>query len=475
MSLLASLSIAGQSLSTFQRGINSTNKNISNVTTEGYNKETPVFQDLPKSGVYLNKIIRAFDQSLFNRSISLNQSVNSDKSYSGILDNIEDVFNDALGSGFSDALNTFFNSINDMLIKPDDLAARSQFIANAKVLVGKIRSSDKALEDLKHQTVLKVRDQVNQINQITEQLAKLNNLIKTKTLDVESNNEYLNERDRLITQLSNLIDTKVVFNEDNTVNIFTAKGFGLVVGMTNTQLQFETDSNGNAIIKWNNTNDITKEIQNGELGGNLKGIDAINGQLNRLNDFATVLARVFNKVHSQGYGLDGSTGLNFFGIDPNSSLSKIDASNIIVAIEDPKQVALATNNAYLNSDNTNGKNLLALKDSINGVLTSTEETALKSSLNDSNNYDIIKNSKFSEYYNSQLVAIISSESSRIKTQMKNNQFLYDAITEKMKSLTGINMDEELINLTKLQRSYQAAARIITVTDELMQTILNIGK
>ena len=86
----------------------------------------------------------------------------------------------------------------------------------------------------------------------------------------------------------------------------------------------------------------------------------------------------------------------------------------------------------------------------------------------------LKNSKFSEYYNSQLVAIISSESSRIKTQMKNNQFLYDAITEKMKSLTGVNMDEELINLTKLQRSYQAAARIITVTDELMQTILNIG-
>ena len=59
--------------------------------------------------------------------------------------------------------------------------------------------------------------------------------------------------------------------------------------------------------------------------------------------------------------------------------------------------------------------------------------------------------------------------------MKNNQFLYDTITEKMKSLTGVSMDEELINLTKLQRSYQAAARIITVTDELMQTILNIGK
>jgi flagellar hook-associated protein 1 FlgK len=45
----------------------------------------------------------------------------------------------------------------------------------------------------------------------------------------------------------------------------------------------------------------------------------------------------------------------------------------------------------------------------------------------------------------------------------------------MKSITGVNMDEELINLTKLQRSYEASARIITVTDELMQTILGLIK
>lgn len=475
MSLLSSLSIAGQSLLSFQSGINSTNKNISNVTTEGYNKETPVFQDLPKSGVFMNKILRSFDLSLFNRSISLNQNLNSDKQYSGILSQVEDIFNDALGSGFSDTLNTFFNSINDMLIKPDDIAARSAFLANAQTLVGKIRSADKSLEDTKQQTALKIKDQVTQINQITEQLSKLNVLIKTKTLDVESSNDYLNERDRLVKQLSDLIDTKVVFNSDNTVNVFTAKGFGLVVGESYTPLQFETDVNGNPVVKWNNTNDITKDIQNGQVGGELKAINQINNQLNKLNDFTTVLATVFNKVHSQGYGLDGSTGLNFFTIDPSKSGTKIDASNIYLNITDPNQVALATNNAYLNSDNTNGQKLLALRDRINGVLTPTEETNLKSSLNDSNNYDTIKNSKFSEFYASKIVGDIGAENSYVKQSLQNNQYLYDAITEKMKSLNGVNLDEELVNLTKLQRSYQAAARIITVTDELMQTILNIGK
>ncbi|MGC9188705.1 MAG: flagellar hook-associated protein FlgK [Sulfurihydrogenibium sp.] len=482
-SLFGILSVAGQSLLTFQRGINSTNKNIANVSTEGYNREIPVFQDLPRSGVFMNKIIRVFDQSLFSRSIDLNQKLNSDNEFASGLSNIETIFNDALGTGFSSDLNTFFNSINDMLIKPDDLAARSQFLANAQTLVGKIRNTDKTLEDLKQQTVLKVRDQINQINQITSQLAKLNQNIKTKTLDIEVNNEYLNERDRLIKQLSDLIDTKVVFNEDNTVNVFTAKGYGLVVGFESTQLSFETDSNGNAVVKWNNVADITKEIQNGQVGGNLKTIDKVNEQLNKLNDFVTVLTTVFNKVHRQGYGLDGSTNTDFFKIDPSKSGTKIDASNVYINITDPKKVALASDPNYLNSDNTNGKNLLGLKNNISNlytdpaqpVLTPTEESNLKASLNDPTNYDFIKTHTFAEFYNTKLVAEVSSTSSYIKQQQQNNKYLYDTITEKMKSITGVNMDEELINLTKLQRSYEASARIITVTDELMQTILGLIK
>ncbi|MCX7760818.1 MAG: flagellar hook-associated protein FlgK [Hydrogenothermaceae bacterium] len=473
MSLLSMLSIGGQSLLSTQRGINSVNKNISNVATEGYNREIAVFQDMPRSGVFVNKILRVFDQFLFTRQVNLGQSLNSDKAYSDILSSIENIFNDINGTGFSQDLNQFFNSINDMLVNPNDLSARQQFLANAQTLIGKIRNSYQSLQDLKQQTTLKVKDQIDQINQITQQIAKLNNDIKTKVMDVEANSDYLNERDRLISQLSNLIDTKVVFNPDNTVNIYTAKGFGLVVGIQQTQLNFETDSNGNPVVKWNNSNDITGDIQNGEVGGNLKGIGDINKQINNLNDFTTVFATVFNKVHRQGYNLNGNNNVDFFKIDPSSSLTKIDASNISLNITDPKDVALATDPNYLNSDNTNGKALLNLKNSISGVLTPAEEGSLN--LNDSTNYNLIKSRGFFEFYNSKLVAEVSSKASTIQTQKANNQALYDAVTQKIQSLSGVNLDEELINLTKLQRAYQANARVITVADELFQTILNIGK
>lgn len=475
MSLLSMLSISSQSLLATQRGINTVSKNISNVATPGYNREVPVFQDIPRSGVFVNKVIRVFDQFLFNRQISLGQKLSYDKTYSDILSNIENVFNDINGTGFSADLNRFFNSINDMLVNPDDLSARQQFLSNAQTLIGKIRNSHDTLMDMKEQTTLKVRDQITQINQITQQLAQLNNSIKTKVMDIEANSQYLNERDRLISQLSNLIDTKVVYNPDNTVNVFTAKGFGLVVGIEQSPLSFSTDTNGNPIVTWNGGVDITSEFSGGELAGNLRGIRDINTQLNNLNDFTTVFAQVVNKVHRGGYNLKGNRDVDFFRIDPNSSLTKIDASNIYLNITDPKDIALATNSSYLNSDNTNGKALLRLKDSISGVLSGTDITTLKSNLNNPVNYDLIQERGFFEFYNLKLVAEISAKSSEVQTQKANTQALYDAVKEKIQSLSGVNLDEELINLTKLQRAYQANAKVISVADELMQTILNLGK
>lgn len=471
MSLLAMLSISGQSLLSTQRGINTVSKNISNVATEGYNREIPVFQDIPKSGVFMNKVLRVFDQMLFTRQVSLGQSLEADKTYSDILSNIENIFNDINGTGFSGELNQFFNSINDMLINPDDLSARQQFISNAKTLIGKIRNSYESLQDLKEQVVFKVRDQITQINQITQQIAQLNNNIKGKVMDIEVNSSYLNERDRLVSQLSSLIDVKVVFNPDNTVNVFTAKGFGLVVGIESTPLQLETDSNGNAVVRWSNGVDITADIQFGQVGGNLKGLIALNSQIQNLNDFTTVFANVFNKVHRQGYNLNGNNNIDFFQIDPSSSLAKIDASNIQLNISDPKEVAIASNTTYLNSDNTNGKELLKLKDNIAGVLSSSEISGLN--LHNPSNYNLIEKRGLFEFYNLKLVAEVASKSSTVQTQKSHTQALYDAVREKLQSLSGVNLDEELINLTKLQRAYQANAKVIAVADELFQTILNI--
>jgi len=41
------------------------------------------------------------------------------------------------------------------------------------------------------------------------------------------------------------------------------------------------------------------------------------------------------------------------------------------------------------------------------------------------------------------------------------------------SISGVSIDEEMVNLVKYQNAYQAAAKLITTADEMMQSVLNM--
>jgi flagellar hook-associated protein 1 FlgK len=55
------------------------------------------------------------------------------------------------------------------------------------------------------------------------------------------------------------------------------------------------------------------------------------------------------------------------------------------------------------------------------------------------------------------------------------QGLVDQFSQMRDSVSGVSLDEELTNLVKYQRAYQAASRLVSVADELYQTLLNLGK
>ncbi|MDQ7055155.1 MAG: flagellar hook-associated protein FlgK [Persephonella sp.] len=303
------------------------------------------------SSVYLQKIERVFDSSLFGRYINTNNQKTGYENYQDILQQIESLYNDIMGSGLSETLNDFFNSFNDVAVNPDDLAARQTVLSKATALVGRIRNDYQSLQDIKEKTGLSIKDNIQELNNLTQQLAYVNKNIKFYFNDEVRLNEFLDERDRILKDISSLIDTKIRINEDNTVDVFTSKGFELVLYDRSTRLTYDTDSNGNPIVRLRGIN-ITDLLSKGKIGGYLEGIKKVNEALNQLNDFTTVLALVVNKQHSSGYDLYGSAGTNFFGIDPTSSLTEINASNIVVNISDPKQIAAASDPAYTNSDNT---------------------------------------------------------------------------------------------------------------------------
>ncbi|WP_457623087.1 flagellar hook-associated protein FlgK [Persephonella sp.] len=485
MSLFYSLSLAGQSLLTHRNAINTTNTNISNVFTEGYSRKIPHLSNLSTGGVELKRIERAFDQALFNRYVNTNNLKSGYENYNNILRQVESVFNDIQGSGFANELNEFFNSFNDIAINPDDIAARYSALSKAEALVGRIRNSYETLTDIKEKTSLSVRDNLNRLNDITRQLATVNKNIRFYTADPDKRNNYLDERDRLLKELSSIIDIKVTFREDQTVDVSTVKGHSLVIHDKNINLTYETDTNGNPIIKHQGT-DISDLFEKGRIGGYMKGIDKINETIGKLNDFTAIFAMIVNKQHRAGFDLNGNTDIDFFGIDPASNKTNIDASNIVLNITDPENIAAASDPTLTNSDNTNIKKIINLKDDINGVLTLAEETTLSTTgsltigsitytINSYNNYTFIKNKSFAEYYSSDIIAPLGFEINRVDNLFQEQNLILETVDAKIKELSSVNLDEELINLTKLQRAYEASAKIINVTDELLQTVLGLVK
>ncbi len=482
MSLFASLSIANQALLANKDAINVVNKNLSNAFTEGYKRRNPILTNFPGGDVALDRIERIYDQRLFNRFINTQNEASGLENYNEVLQEVESIFNDIGGTGFSKELDMFFQALNDVATNPDDLAARQSVLAKADQLVGRIRNSYNSLEDTKNRLNETIKRNTDRINDILDKLAELNKDIAGSKFNDPRKNTYMDERDRLIDELSKYIDIKLVFNGDDTVDITTVKGIPLVTGEKAEKVIFKRDKNNNPVLSVRGI-DVSNILKNGKIGGYMKGIQFINETVNKLNDFTAIFAATVNKIHSQGYDLNGNTGKNFFAIDPSSSKTNLDASNIVLNIKKPEELAAATDPTSLNGDNTNVKKLISLKDSITGVLRSSEETSLLSgnvsinginySISDAESYNLVKNKSFHEFYNGNIISKVGFEIEDTENQYEHVNIALQALDSKIKEKSAVNIDEELINLTKLQKAYEAAAKVITVTDELMDTLLKM--
>jgi flagellar hook-associated protein 1 FlgK len=82
------------------------------------------------------------------------------------------------------------------------------------------------------------------------------------------------------------------------------------------------------------------------------------------------------------------------------------------------------------------------------------------------------NATFSGYYAGIVssVGAMAADASDLQTFDAN---LQSALAGQRDSASGVNLDEEAINLIVYQRGFEAAARLISVTDELIQTVLGL--
>lgn len=459
MSLSSALQIGKSGLSAYQTAIDVTGENIANVNTAGYSRQTAVLETAPQTttsgltlgnGVSVVSISRSYDALLQNEIVGAQTDQGYDTTKSTALQEIEPSFNEVSTDGLGAAISGFFGSWQDLTNNPTGTAERQSVLTTAQTLVDNFNSVSKTLSDSITGENTSLVTLTDSINQNATSIAQLNSQIKVIEQSGGNANELKDQRDQKIQDLSKQIGVTYTENSDGTTDVnFADSGAALVSG---TQAgSFSLTTNGTTglydvnLTAAGGTTAVQVTPASGTLGATIDLRDSILPDYqSRIDALATSIATAVNTQQQAGYDLNGTAGIALFS--PATSGATIAVNTAITSTD---QIAASS------SSSTKGDsgNALLLADLAN------DTTAMSGST-------------FSGYYNN-LVTQVGQDVQNSKNNVTQDEAYSTQLSTLRESNSGVSLDEELINLTKYQKSYQASAKLITTVSDMMDTVLGL--
>lgn len=445
------IDIAQSGLSVYQNALDVTANNIANSSNPDYSRQRAdltaqvATQDSTftwGNGVKLADIQRIRD-TLTDQQIRSNNSKYSDNNQQNVLlNNVQSLFSEPSDLGLSNLTTAFFNSWQQLSVTPNSVSLRNNVIQAAQSLSNKIQNINTGIDQAKSNIVGQAQDQVNTLNSDIKQIQTLNQQIFSAQVAGQQPNDLMDTRDKLINDISNIANVNVTY--DNSGSAVISIGGVLVADRaTSTQFQVSNTSNG-----------LTITTTNGGASPNLTGgklyalTDVYNNKIGsyqtQLNDFVNRLMTSVNSATSAGYTATTppQTGINFFDNYTNGVLS---INNQI--LQDPNKIAAS-------SDGTSGNGDIAVN--IANIINQK----------DSNGTTLLDN------YTS-LVTQVGSDTQNASNNAQSYQQLLTQLQKQQSSYSGVSVDEEMSNVLQYQRSYEASAKILTIADQMLQTLLGI--
>jgi len=454
------MDLAGQALLAQQQAISVTSHNIANVNTPGYSRQQPIMETntpldssigLEGTGVSVVAIERIYDRFLSAQINNESQGLGRWDAQKDAVELVELIFNETDGSGLSLAMSNFWDAWQTLASNPAGATERKILVTASQVLTSTFNQLNADLSQTQQNLDLAIQATVTDVNRLSQQLADLNGKIVSSEIGSFNANDYRDQRELVLKKLSELIDINTFEDANGAVSALVANGRPLVSSNQFWQLSTETNLvTGLQDVVWvddagNNTN-ISADISGGRLKGYLDVRDGvIDDYINRLDTLAQTLMTDVNTLHQSGFALDASAGEVFFA---GTGAGNIEVNPNIVG--DLDLVAAAADALTVPGDSRRAIEIANLQYQLNMGGTQSYNDYYSTIVRDVGN-EVLK-SEASYHHQSDMVA-----------QLENQR----------ESVSGVSLDEEMINLIKFQNAYTAAARLITTADEMMQTILQM--
>ncbi|MFP4572664.1 MAG: flagellar hook-associated protein FlgK [Desulfobacterales bacterium] len=454
MSLNTSLQAGLKGILAQQRQAEIAGNNISNVNTPGYSRQSAGLTPSPTvnidglmlgQGVDVESVNREYDKFVSSQLIEHGSVLGEENAKTQPLRDLERI----LGTGdesLATEIDEFFGSWHELSENPAGSVEREQVLYKGDNLLDKFGQVQSGFVDVSRNIDETLNAEVETINTSLREVADLNGRIKEKeTLGHDANTEF-DKRDVLLKELSKTLGVESFDTGDNQVGLQLPGGQSLVQGKNANELEAEYE-NGSLSFSVR-SNNVVKEVGKDSFGGKFRGLldirdDFIPDLDQGIKNLRDTIVEEVNSQHELGYGLDGQDGRAFF-TDASGKLE--------VAVTDTDHVAAAGNPEGHPGDNENAMEIHALAES---PVMDGNETFVE-------NYGKISSS-------------VGTEVRRNSTAGQAAEDTMDQLENRRESVSGVSLEEEMMNLTRFQRGFEASSRFVQTIDEMMMTILDLKR
>jgi len=459
-SIYGVLSVGKQALLTQQEALNVTAHNIANVNTPGYSRQRVTMETTAPTtmsagqvgtGVTVSGIERVYDRYVTDQIRNENQALGRWQAEKSALEQVEVVFDETSGYGLNASMGEFWNAWQDLANNPSGQTERQMLLGAGEALAANFQQGYNDLTDIQAELDNNIAQTVSDINVKAGQIAELNQKIAQIESSGGTANDYRDERDLVVKELSGMIDITASDQDNGSINIKLGDGNLLVDNFTSNDLTTVTNASGFRDVAW--ASSPTVSINGSISGGNLKGWlevrdVTIPGYKNDLETLVNGMALAVNTAHENGYDLDGVAGEAFF----EGTLADNDFGVSSAISADVNKIAASGTALGVPGDNNNAIAIANIQHS----LTMSGSTAT-----------------FDDFYNA-IVSGVGFDVQAATSSYNHQDSLVTYLENYRESISGVSLDEEMINMLQFETAYEAAAKLINTVDKMLEVLMSIA-
>jgi flagellar hook-associated protein 1 FlgK len=458
-STFGSINTALTSLYAQRRGLDVTGQNIANVNTEGYTRQRVRMQaqtgslnpgvyattDQVGTGVTVAEVERGRNVYLEERGRTEHGNSAYLASQKGAYDQIESVLAEPSDTALQARLHDMWDSWNDVANNWQDPSTRTAMLERSNTVATTLNDTHTALANQFASQNAEMDAYVKQVNALGGSIADANHQIVIAQQAGLPANELQDERDRKVMQLSELAGASAQATPDGAVNVYIGntalvEGFNArsmtLTGPTTLDGITATDK---VALQWNDSK--TNAGPGGTMGAMLDTMNTIiPGIVGDLDGVANAIATTVNTAQAGGYTIDGTPGAPLF--------TGTTAGTIKVTTTDPKDVAFS-------KGNPTDPNTPALDHNVADQLS-----------------DISNSTNSPDATYQAMIGRLGVSAQAVGRRSEIQDAVRDQVDTSRNAESGVNLDEEMTNMLTYQRGYEAASRVLTTIDSMLDQLVN---